>query len=247
MAGNSSSKPSTEAQDQDKDFVLKHRLIGAAILISFGVLFLPWMLGSYSADKSAAVAGTAEPVSLKTAADAGGFQAVDDEGNVKVFVSKIKPVKVDVPGTNKDKSVEPKKIQGSTAKLTAPSSTAKKPEAKKPVVKQVAKVEKKAPATPVVKPKPKKPVEKAVSKPASSIDQGYIVSVGVFSERKNVDAVMKDLKSKEFSPSSGLVKTKKGEATRVWLGPFATRAEAGREKSRLQQKVGERGLIIKYP
>ena len=45
----------------------------------------------------------------------------------------------------------------------------------------------------------------------------------------------------------GKIKTKKGVATRVWVGPYAKRVQAARVRTRIERVTGEKGLITPYP
>ena len=219
-------------QTQDNSFVLKHRIVGAAILIFFGALFLPWLLGNpKSIDKTPAVL---DPMldynAIYDASLVAAEQAeVDDsevEENIQVYVSKITPL-IDPVSTNK-KSVEEK------AKPVASKSEpiAEKPKPKPPAVKQEV----------VTKPKVEEP------KADKDIKVGWIVSVGVFSKQGNVDAIMADLKKKGFKPSLSKTETSKGLGTRVWLGPYSQRVDAAKARTKLKNLIGgEPGAIIAYP
>ena len=83
----------------DNDFVLKHRIAGAAFLLFFGALVLPWLLGPPSdAKKSESVNDTVTEIHEKEE-----FSAEDLENEVlkqlqdevvkdqKVYVSKVTP------------------------------------------------------------------------------------------------------------------------------------------------------------
>lgn len=247
------------------DFEMKHRLLGAAILISLGVLILPWLLGSYSVNadgsmKDGAIAindaSTVDSVNKNGTAVLGdGSQSVSNNSiqipadeDIKVFVSKIKPV--DSSGR---KVTEPKVDEAKTSSVDKPKAqVADKPTTTKTAVTETAKTNSdKKEAKPVAS-KSATP-DKVVAKPKLDADekpqikQGYIVSVGVYLKRAGADSVMQDLRNKGFQPSSSKINTSKGVATRVWLGPYSTRAKAGKERSKLERIVGEPGLIKSYP
>jgi len=241
------------------DFNMKHRLTGAGLLISLGVVVLPWLLGSYSisvdGDASAQKAAT-QKIEKNVPEIADNSIQINDDENIKVFVSKIKPV--DSKGrqiyqaqkssakeatkpnnkANDDKSEAERVKEKLKAELNQKSDTEKNAEpstqaSKKADVKKVAKIDK--PST----------TKKADTK--KEIEQGYIVSVGVYLKKDGAERVINDLKKKGFTPSSSESKSSKGLATRVWLGPFLTRAAAGKERSKLEQVIGEKGWIIRYP
>ena len=244
---------------QTGDFNLKHRLTGAGILISFGVVVLPWLLGSYSISAGDDVAQKApiETVELPDDSSADNSIIINDDEEIKVFVSKIKPVdskgrqiytaqKSTVKESKVDSIVKPK--SPTTTKATAQVEKVKE-KLKSSLDKDVgAGKTKKAPKkVEKVNEVAKKPTIKKEVKPKKDVDQGYIVSVGVYSKKTGAEKVISDLKKKGFKPSSNEFESSKGLATRVWLGPFSARAAAGKERSKLEQVVGEKGLIIRYP
>lgn len=258
---------------------IKHRLVGAAILITLGVIILPLLLGSYS-NNDADSTDTPPPV-VENSPDIQNSAFKDiEEDDIKVFVSKIRPREDSVNNEvvleqktseslmsskkvaplNQQVSINAKKTEKTSddelkAKLAKsmakplikrkePLSNAIKSELKaKPGTKAATPVKR---ATELVKATPVKTIPKPQVN-EKSVTEGYIVSVGVYLQLANAENVSKKLKNKGFKPSQGLFNTSKGKATRVWLGPFATRAEAGKKKAKLEQALGERGLIKRYP
>jgi cell division septation protein DedD len=56
-----------------------------------------------------------------------------------------------------------------------------------------------------------------------------------------------ELEKGGFGPSTSAVETSSGSATRVWVGPYETRVEAARMKTRVTQQTGSEALIVAYP
>lgn len=83
----------------------------------------------------------------------------------------------------------------------------------------------------------------------NKVDVGWIVQVGLFTEKDRAIAFISELKNKGFNASSNVVDTNRGKntGTRVWLGPFARKASAGNEVKRLKAKAGKDGFIRVYP
>ena len=81
------------------------------------------------------------------------------------------------------------------------------------------------------------------------VDVGWVVQVGVFTDKRGAAKVVDDLRDKGFNPSTSIVDTNRGKATgtRIWLGPYAQRVEAAKAKSLLTSKTGEAGFIRAYP
>ncbi len=264
MATSANSKAKIQAQ-----FSLKHRLIGAGILISFGVLVLPWLLGSYSTEQKTTAVETEQkvkPSSIATLATKAASKTVnnkesnkslnaEDKKDVKVFVSRVQPLQQE---NNKPKEVKPA-VSGSTKAVKQKVDSKKSPP--KPADKAIAKkTEQKKPAEPVKKkaepkkpkvetPTPKKATAKKVAPVANKqeVERGYIVSVGVFGDAKNVKKMVSDLESKKFNPSVRKENFNGKSVNRIYMGPFKTRAEAGKVKLRLSEKQNIPSLIKEFP
>lgn len=84
---------------------------------------------------------------------------------------------------------------------------------------------------------------------ANRVDVGWIVQVGLFTEKNRALALISELKRKGFIASSSVVDTNRGKntGTRVWLGPFAKRVSAINEQKRLKAKAAKDGFIRVYP
>lgn len=83
----------------------------------------------------------------------------------------------------------------------------------------------------------------------NTVGVGWIVQVGLFTDRSRAIALISELKNRGFSASSSVVDTNRGKntGTRVWLGPFDKRVAAINEQNRLKSKAGKEGFIRVYP
>ena len=294
----------------ETDFVLKHRLVGAGVLLLFGAVVLPLLLGPPSQASKLANSPDIQPNNLadfsqreKTRSSA---DSVDSDSNIedellaaieaegdgieteeRVYISRITPL--DTSAKSAPKKVAKPKAVSSEQKPKKTVVKTDKPKADKPnvvksdVVKSKAdksnpdlaikkatrKIDKKlAQATTTIDTRPPNTsipktvitgtnankIEQAptLSTPAvnqPTVELGWVVQVGVFTDKNGADKVVKDLQSKGFTPSITVVDTNrgKGTGTRVWLGPFAQRVDAAKTKTRLTEKTGEPGFIRAFP
>jgi DedD protein len=208
----------------NSDFDPRHRIVGAAILIGFAVLAFSLLLDGNGDRREATqdVRVTVEPAPP---------EYVSSEEETRTFVSKITPIGGATPKAPPD---------------TADSSSAPPPQKRAEPV-SLANAGSGKPATREKPKAPEAPPANVASAGDPSVERGWMVRVGTFTDNSNVERVMKDLREKGFTPSSTPTKTASGSATRVWLGPYALRVEAARERSRLEQSTGEPGLITAYP
>lgn len=259
-------KPSpTSTSESEADFELKHRITGAAVLLFFGALFLPWLLGP----PSSAVKVQASEISTTMPAASGSeieeelllaLQQEEPDELEQVYISKITPLDA---SSDAVKSPEPKKPASTpaakppsnktaTAKLPAKATTKVSPP--KVATAKVATTSLST-AEPIVKDsnleKDSKTITENGVEPSAAIrvEVGWVVQVGIYTNSNGVAKILADLRSKGFSPSTSVVDTNQGKATgtRVWLGPFSQRVDAAKSKTRLTEKTGEAGFIRAYP
>ncbi len=201
----------------ESEFDLKKRLVGAFVLIGFGVIILPALLGG----KGPQFGEEGAPVTPRLES--------------KVFVSKITPIGGETPqpisGTVRTK--KPETIAEAATPVPAMVSPANTGNSGKSIAKTEPAARQK------LKPK-SKPV-------ANSNEPGWVVRVGTFAKQDNVERVVKRLQQAGFEPSTTNVKTDRGSVTRVWIGPYAKRVEAARMRTRVRQVTGGEGYIAAYP
>ena len=224
----------------DISFELKHRIVGALILIIVGVVVVPMILSG-----------------PKPAADPIESDAAGSNPDTKVFVSKITPISGATPTLKREIERSPtvavtEAASGAKPKpMSAPSPTgsaARRTTVAKATKRQSQAAEEKTGGQRTSQ----KTNTTASSKPAAKtqnkgIDRGWIVRIGTYSRPENAARIVKSLTALGFETSSERMDTSRGVLTRVWVGPYAQRVEAGRARSRIQQKTGEKGLIVAFP
>jgi len=275
------SKSQTPVETSEPEFVLKHRIVGAAFLLFFGALFLPWLLGP----PSAAVKLPASDNSLESDAmsvldvEEDLQQAIDGEqisGEEQVYISKITPLDRDKASLQAKanqlqaqsetatetpiqqaakKDVEAAAPTNTSNSNAANASTSSAPQNESNSSNGPAAEDDKQSSTTTAKTvqqtAPPKTNAQATNqpKPQPKVDVGWMVQVGVFTDKRGASRVVADLRAKGFSPSTSIVDTNRGKATgtRIWLGPYAQRVEAAKAKTQLTNKTGEAGFIRAYP
>ena len=245
---------SAAVKNNFQEYDPRHRLTGAVVLILLAIILLPMLLSKNPDD----LAPEADPVVME----------VTKKGK-KVFVSRITsvdPAKVSAaPETKKpaDKTKSSEKViiekkddndlaSSALFKPMSHTATAKQSATKPSTTKNTAtKAKSETPG------KSKSSVKKETSKPAASkstvqkkpavatVSQEWILQVGVFSQSANANKKVTELKKKGFNAKSGKVKTSKGVATKVWIGPFKDRSSAEKMQDRLQHKTRQRGMVVK--
>lgn len=234
------------AKKQGESFVLKHRLAGAAVLIGFAVVVLPLLLGGPGDDGG------------------GEDQAASPgESETRVFRSNITPIGGETPDSRTGDGGDLERSVGELLESAAPPPGDVEPAGEAPADnagtdgdgQQAAEPGQPDDATGDGSRAATGDAEDGASDSAASgdsdvpreVERGWIVQVGTFTKAANVEKLVAELEEIGFGPSTTDVSTSSGNATRVWVGPFETRVEAARVKTRLTQRTGSEGLIVAYP
>ncbi len=283
----------TEQTDSESnsDFNLKHRITGAAVLIFFGVLVLPALLGPPSGTDTSQDANAANQQAELTNTTSQqelietDLLADEVEPEETVYISRITPLdqqnsqsqakpkatasaaKADPPKSvekSEDKAAEPSKTSVAKNEVvkedSAASEVPKADKADKSESTETAKASASAskPETATdqqseliaktgqSKPKP----ATVVAANDAAVDVGWVVQVGLFSTtgyQTRATKLVNELNQKGFKADSTIVDTNKGKGMRVWLGPFAKRAQASNEVQRLKVETGKDGFVRVYP
>lgn len=253
------SKLQTSETQTKADFNIKHRLVGAGVLIIFGALVLPWMLGPPNANIGGEPAHAARQSDLDVELEA---QAADLEADFEgqeaeetVYISKITPLDGQGGSSGNAKQVQKPKVAVSQTKAVeekpAPKIEEKKVEPvatdTKAAVQEVKDKAEQTDTSVADKPSDVKPVD---AESVQSLEVGWVVQVGLFSTsgyEVRAKKLVNDLVGDGFKADSSLVETNRGQGMRVWLGPFAKRAEATKEVERLKGLTGKDGFVRVYP
>lgn len=232
------------------DYDPRSRLVGAVVLVMIAVVFLPMLLNQKVEDPDAAGGnGGAEVMEITS------------QGK-KIFVSKITPLETEAGAPASTGTSEPAgggktdAMAPDAAVKPAPGSALLRPGYVKSADEKAAP----APATKAPSPEQKrtgaeKPAAPAADKaapaaapapsstPTAVTESGWIVQVGLFSDAANVNKATGLLKKHGYTTRQESVKTRRGEATRVFLGPFSTREAADRILASVERSTGLKGFV----
>ena len=225
----------------DNEFLLKHRVVGAGVLLLFGALFLPWLLSAPGATGnanltanglSAAVSENSGLTSLPSPAatstevlDIALQAAIADEQtslNEEVYISKITPLDAQqnsAPSEStqtlldeSEDTAEPKSNNSIDSSQQAQSDNQENVDT---VVDQHNSNTDQELDSKTVKSEfaglESANLESAKKEAASTVKVGWIVQVGVFIEKAGAERVVQDLGSKGFNPSTSIVDTNRGK------------------------------------
>jgi len=228
------------------DEKLKQRLVGAAVVVSLGIIFLPMILdGGRHTDFEKI------RIEIPSPPDRGFSSTIEP---ITPVVSKPAPV---VPKTVSPSSVDIDKqgkapvVDEEISKIIAPIEPAtrivnrpaepaktvtKKPEAKKPIPAEKIQL-----AKPVGK--EKTPVLVKSASPVSA----WVVQVGSFDSRDNAIVLRDSLRKRGFISFVESFEKDGRPSHRVRIGPEVEREKAEKILVNLQKKMSLSGIIVSYP
>jgi DedD protein len=192
----------------------RRRLIGAIVLVMVIIVVLPMVL-----DSEPRPAG--QDITVK-------IPSPDSSG----FSSKVVPLPPDSKAAPKTPPAPPAKAPAEEARKVAAAPSAPEPpkEVPAPALKAETEIAKPPPPKPQPKPEPKK--AKPAAKPA---DGKFVVQVIALADAGRAKQMQEKIAAAGVKSYTEVVKTKKGDVTRVRAGPFVTRQQA--EKAREQLKA----------
>lgn len=223
------------------DIKLKQRLVGALVLISLGVIFIPMILHGPQHDDPRTIeikipprpdygfdsrivpldeqAGPLEPPPVMTATRPPAGDIGRDKSSPRGIPQ---PPNIPIPHT--EVKVDPNKRL--------------KPEPRKVPVKPVT-----------AKSKPKAPVARPrkVTKTASTAPSAWVIQVGSFIARDNALKLRNRLRKKGFTAFVENIGSGANQVFRVRIGPELDRAKANRLQARLSKDMNLKGIVVSYP
>jgi DedD protein len=201
----------------------KHRIIGAIILVALAVIFIPMLLDE-----------TQPPPDLKGAPEIPERPATPETKVVVRPVTSPDAKDKEKPGAEpaKEPAKEPRADSGG--------------EAFKPVAPAADKAETKAATAQPSKPQKPEKAEKT-DKAEMTVAKGWVVQVGVYSNRDNAARVESRLKSHGHTVREEHIKIATGTAVRLRVGPYRDKATAQKARDQIEKDVGEKAAVLPYP
>ena len=207
---------------------IKQRVIGAIVLVSLGVIFIPMLLNSErSLDDGMPVFGS----------------------NIPIKPNSSPPKKSTVSEVQTSSAVIIKSQADFDSRVIidehSPSETTK---LKNKTVASFASVDKKTTSETVKENTTSKKIITAKTTPvAKKPAKAWAIQVGSFADRKNAFSLRNKLRSQKFTAFVESVKTSNGHVYRVRVGPEIKREVAEKLQKKLVAELKIKGLVIAHP
>ena len=238
------------------DEQLKQRLIGAAVVISLGVIFLPMVLdgGRHAEYEKIRIEIPAEPEVDYSSSIAPltppeveisrieriqpEFDEIDLQGQAPILDDELKEIIKPIE--------EPEEVVSSKGVDLREKKTITPPELKEEP--QLATASKPEPRDEGPKAAPVKPAKVAsVPLPAPSVVSAWVVQVGSFSSRDSAIGLRDRIRKQGFSAFVESFDKNGNASHRVRIGPETSRTRAEQTLARLKQKMKLEGIVVTYP
>jgi len=203
---------------------IKQRVIGAIVLVSLGVIFIPMLLNSERAlDDGMPVFGSNIPNKPEYLSKESGQKSAQQLA--AVIIKSQADFDARVPVDEHTPPLKPASDKAAKEKNKAAASFAK--------IDSTA--QQKRIITAKVKPAAKQPAK------------AWVIQVGSFNDRANAFKLRNKLRSKKFTTFVEAVKTSKGRVYRVRVGPEIQRSQAEKIQKRLKKELEISGLVVAHP
>lgn len=220
----------------------RERISGAVILLALGVIFIPMLFDEPPArdERPSPVMTLGKPVDI----DRSNVDEPQPPSELKIgtdvpitFVDSNGKVRDSDPGAGSDNGSESQGRVAEAEQLSPTRSVASSEPQSKP--KPEPEPEPEPAAKPAPKPEPKPAV--ASNAPSSSAG-GWAVQVGSFGDPANAERLQKELQGKGFAA----YRIPRGsKLTVVFVGPYKSSEIGESARSRLQQQVNIKGLLVR--
>ncbi len=223
--------------DSESDFNPKHRIVGAIIVVSLAVIFLPMIFDDESS----------KPELSKTARQLERIPEADAETEVfRLPAASLAQTKPQSPTVVDDERLE------ESSRVQTPDKTA--------VATSTRKDDTKASSTAVHTNRPLRDLAQegstakdkaetvALAETPASTDapKGWVIQVGTFSNSDNAQRLRDKLRQSGFLVNLEDVHLRDGDAVRVRVGPYRQKQVAVKAQARIQEQVGLKGVVLAY-
>jgi DedD protein len=215
--------------DGQVGFDPKHRIVGAIILVSLAVIFIPMILDEreppVKADAVAEIPARRAATPAEPAA-----------GETKVVVARLDGAAANPPTAPAPESSDPPAAEPASA---APAAKTRSPSSAPPAAETAAQD-----AAAAKSAAQQRPQQKPLAKPAAK--GGWVVQVGAFADFDNVVRLRDQLRRHGHAVSTEDVVQGGKKLVRLQVGPFADREAALAAQARIEKEIGLQGVVLAH-
>ncbi|MGD8592926.1 MAG: SPOR domain-containing protein [Gammaproteobacteria bacterium] len=236
------------------DILLKQRLVGAIVLISLAVIFLPMLFtGPDEEEQKFESSIPAEPVYEIKSPQVSVPLPLPSPALEKVPLSEpvikeeIAQAKTESPTEPQKSATQPTKQEAKQQSQQPKQQSTQRPDSQNKPPAELA------PAVAVAKPvpEPARAAKEASTPPTPAIKPsnvtGWVVQVGSFSQKANAEKLRDKLRKMGMASFVATGTSNGKKVYRVRVGPEIDRADAEKTKAKIKEQTKLNGLVMKYP
>jgi DedD protein len=215
---------------------LKQRLVGAAILIGSGVIFIPMFLGD---PLSREPFWQGSPVPARPAVTANSESSPLDAE----YFSGLEKTTT----TTEQTSPPPAEKKPTTQPPAAPAQV--KPISEKPAPAPAEPVTPKEPTAPIAE-KPAQPSKPATPAPPTQEHVGvaaWVIQMGSFTSEENAKLLETKLRQQGYPAFVDKIYVQDAKVFRVRVGPELIETRAKEMQVKIEQDINLKGIVVRYP
>ncbi|NRA55438.1 MAG: SPOR domain-containing protein [Gammaproteobacteria bacterium] len=216
---------------------IKNRVVGTVVIFALAIIFLPDILDGKKQQTST------EFVSIPVKPVAATVAQIIAEPSQQVLAPKSPTIDPKTSGTQKSSTAVQAVAQLNDKKVTQrkPIASSAKP---KPKPKPAASSTSPVVATSAV-PKPKAATWRKQPSTKPTIN-AWAIAVGSFNDPANAKSLLVKLRTKGFTAFSVPAKPRKGDISKVYVGPSTSKAKLTSLQPKLKAAINESGYITVY-
>lgn len=227
---------------------LKQRLVGALVLISLAVIFLPLVFdGQQQRIDTAQYAIPEQPVISLKAVD---IEPIDQQARQQLDA--VNAVEQQKQQQDEQIAAQQAPDQASTAPeqsaatVTPPATSAKVPTAAAPAGTTTSPAQETVATYIEQEKQADKALQAAPAQQTVDLAEAWVIQVGAFSSQPNAEALRDKLRGAGYAAFVKPLKVTSGTLFKVYVGPEIRRYRVDQQKLELEQKYKVKALILKH-
>ena len=229
---------------------LKQRLVGAVVLVSLAVVFVPILFdmpgepnGETSADL---ISGIPERPQVGFGSSASGTLDAPQTPRLDTELERESSRNASRAGAGERTVSSEVPVAGTTSISSGASGSAQVADVSEPPVSQARSETSVARADPA--PAKKQAKQGSSTKPVAAVSAGggWTVQLGSFLKSENAAALRKRLQARGYTAFVESGTSARGAVSRVFVGPMPDREQAKASAARLQREMALEGIVVPY-
>ncbi|HBH34899.1 MAG TPA: hypothetical protein DDW45_00330 [Gammaproteobacteria bacterium] len=216
------------------DETVKKRLVGAIVLVTLAVIFVPFLLEEKESPSQSAVELEEKIPVRPTQKFRSGLVPDEKTATQEVIRAESQEAEFNISERLDLSEYKP------------PAVTEERSGASTKPVEEQWREEKKAEkaSTPTTAPKPeKKRVVTETAKVQSTPDKGWIIQAGAFAKKSGADKTHKILVESGMNPYVQEIRVDEKRLYLVRIGPFSSKSKAQQHLKKVEKKTGHKGMV----